>query len=96
MKIPKVGQGAFTQEVGEQLVGTVAVTDASPCVKSVRQRVANLIQYAAFDSLKTIEGVNVHLINTLCARTRTLTREEIAAIDEIEKDYLNPQFIAGK
>lgn len=65
-------------------------------VKSVRQRVANLAQYAAFDSIKTIEGVNVHLINTLCARTRTLTREEIAAIDEIEKDYLNPQFIAGK
>ena len=57
---------------------------------------ANLTQYAAFDSIKTLEGVNAHLINTVCARTRTLTREEIAAIDEIEKDYLNPQFIAGK
>jgi lipoyltransferase/lipoate-protein ligase len=65
-------------------------------VKSVRQRVANLIQYAAFDSIQTIERFDAHLINALCARTRTLTREEIAAIDEIEKDYLNPQFIAGK
>ena len=65
-------------------------------VQSVRQRVANLSQYAAFDSIKTIEAFNTHLINTLCAHTRMLTREEIAAIDEIEKDYLNPQFIAGK
>ena len=65
-------------------------------VKSVRQRVANLTQYAAFDSIKTIERFDAHLINTLCARTRALTREEIAAIDEIEKDYLNPQFIAGR
>jgi lipoate-protein ligase A len=65
-------------------------------VKSVRQRVANLTQYAAFDSIQTIERFDAHLINALCARTRTLTREEIAAIDEIEKDYLNPQFIAGK
>lgn len=65
-------------------------------VKSVRQRVANLTQYAAFDSIQTIERFDAHLINALCARTRTLTREEIAAVDEIEKDYLNPQFIAGK
>ena len=65
-------------------------------VKSVRQRVANLTQYAAFDSIQTIERFDAHLINALCARTRTLTREEIAAIDEIEKDYLNPLFIAGK
>jgi lipoyltransferase/lipoate-protein ligase len=65
-------------------------------VKSVRQRVANLTQYAAFDSIQTIERFDAHLINALCARTRTLTREEIAEIDEIEKDYLNPQFIAGK
>lgn len=65
-------------------------------VRSVRQRVTNLTEYAAFDSIKTIERFDAHLINTLCTRTRTLTREEIAAIDEIEKDYLNPQFIAGK
>ena len=65
-------------------------------VKSVRQRVANLTQYAAFDSIQTIERFDAHLINALCARTRTLTREEIAAIDEIEKEYLNPQLIAGK
>lgn len=65
-------------------------------VKSVRQRVTNLTQYAAFDSIKTIERVNAHLTNKLCARTRAITREEINAIDEIEKDYLNPQFIAGK
>lgn len=65
-------------------------------VRSVRQRVTNLTEYAAFDSIKTIERFDAHLINTLCTRIRTLTREEIASIDEIEKDYLNPQFIAGK
>lgn len=65
-------------------------------VKSVRQRVANLSQYAAFDSIKTLDALNAHLIDALCVRARELNKEEIAAIDEIEQSYLDPQFIAGK
>ena len=65
-------------------------------VQSVRQRVANLNQYAAFDRIGTINACSAHLINTLCARTRELTPEEIEAIDQMEQSYLDPQFIAGK
>ena len=65
-------------------------------VQSVRQRVANLSQYAAFDRIGTINACSAHLINALCARTRELTPEEIEAIDQMEQSYLDPQFIAGK
>ena len=65
-------------------------------VQSVRQRVANLNQYAAFDRIGTINACSAHLINALCARTRELTPEEIEAIDQMEQSYLDPQFIAGK
>ena len=65
-------------------------------VQSVRQRVANLNQYAAFDRIGTINACSAHLINVLCARTRELTPEEIEAIDQMEQSYLDPQFIAGK
>jgi lipoic acid synthetase/lipoate-protein ligase A len=65
-------------------------------VQSVRQRVANLNQYAAFDRIGTINACSAHLINVLCTRTRELTPEEIEAIDQMEQSYLDPQFIAGK
>ena len=65
-------------------------------VQSVRQRVANLSQYAAFDRIGTINACSAHLIDALCARTRELTPEEIEAIDQMEQSYLDPQFIAGK
>lgn len=65
-------------------------------VKSVRQRVANLSQYAAFDSIKTLDALNAHLINALCVRARELSNEEIETINIIEKTYLNPQFIKGQ
>ena len=65
-------------------------------VQSVRQRVANLSQYAAFDRIGTINACSAHLISALCARTRELTPEEIEAIDQMEQSYLDPQFIAGK
>ena len=65
-------------------------------VQSVRQRVANLSQYAAFDRIGTINACSAHLINALCTRTRELTPEEIEAIDQMEQSYLDPQFIAGK
>lgn len=65
-------------------------------VKSVRQRVANLSQYAAFDHIRTLEACSAHLINALCTHARELSQEEISAIDQIEQSYLDPQFIAGK
>ena len=65
-------------------------------VQSVRQRVANLSQYAAFDRIGTINACSAHLINALCTRTRELIPEEIEAIDQMEQSYLDPQFIAGK
>ena len=65
-------------------------------VQSVRQRVANLSQYAAFDRIGTINACSAHLINALCAYARELSKEEIGVIDEMEQSYLEPQFIAGK
>jgi lipoyltransferase/lipoate-protein ligase len=65
-------------------------------VQSVRQRVANLSQYAAFDRIGTINACSAHLIDALCTRTRELSPEEIEAIDQMELSYLDPKFITGK
>ena len=65
-------------------------------VQSVRQRVAYLADYAAFADVKTIDKINTFLIGALCTRSRVLTCEEITEIDEMEKVYLQPQFIEGK
>ena len=65
-------------------------------VQSLRQRVANLADYAAFADVKTIDEINTFLIGALCTRSRVLTCEEITEIDEMEKVYLQPQFIEGK
>ena len=61
-------------------------------VQSVRQRVVNLSSLMPL----TMDGINEYLITKLCAHTRELSQEEIAAIDSIEQSYLDPQFIAGK
>lgn len=66
-------------------------------VQSVRQRVVNLASMlppAVYINLHT-ESVSTNLINALCMRARVLTSEEIEAIDKIEKEYLEPNFIAG-
>ena len=65
-------------------------------VQSVRQRVANLSQYLAFDAIGTIDAFSTNLINALSTHTRELTVAEITAIDEIEATYLDPLFIQGK
>ena len=65
-------------------------------VQSVRQRVANLSQYLAFDAIGTIDAFSANLINALSTHTRELTVAEITAIDEIEATYLDPLFIQGK
>lgn len=67
-------------------------------VQSVRQRVANLSLLLPPTSPIAPQTTSVaqHLINALCTRTRTLTHEEVEAINQIEQTYLSPQFIAGK
>lgn len=83
-------------EALQQAITPTAAKLAKHGVQSVRQRVANLSQYAAFDSIKTLDALNAHLIDALCARTRELNNEEIETINIIEKTYLNPQFIKGQ
>ena len=80
----------------QQAITPTAAKLAKHGVQSVRQRVANLSQYAAFDSIKTLDALNAHLIDALCVRARELSNEEIETINVIEKTYLNPQFIKGQ
>lgn len=61
-------------------------------VQSVRQRVTNLRPMLSFPDMETFAA---KLGNTLCPNARPLTAEEIAAIDELEKPYLEPTFIYG-
>ena len=80
----------------QQAITPTAAKLAKHGVQSVRQRVANLSQYAAFDTIKTLEALNAHLIDALCVHARELSKKEIEAINIIEKTYLNPQFIKGQ
>lgn len=80
----------------QQAITPTAAKLAKHGVQSVRQRVANLSQYAAFDTIKTLEALNAHLVDALCVRARELSKKEIEAINIIEKTYLNPQFIKGQ
>ena len=61
-------------------------------VQSVRQRVMNL---SALMPL-SMDTINRYLIDALCDQSRELTSEEIAAIDQIEQSYLDPQFIGER
>mgnify|MGYP002515988192 FL=1 len=75
-------------------------------VQSVRQRVANLKDLAkdphvlndlkAQVALSDIHALSDYFISSFCTSSRTLTPEEISAIDALEQTYLAPSFIAGK
>ena len=75
-------------------------------VQSVRQRVANLKDLAkdphvlndlkAQVALSDIHALSNYFISSFCTSSRTLTPEEISAIDALEQTYLAPSFIAGK
>lgn len=61
-------------------------------VKSVRQRITLLREHTDL----TIEEFQRFAVSRLCNREYMLSDEEIAAINNIELDYLNPNFIYGK
>ena len=61
-------------------------------VQSVRQRVINL-RPLLDESVPTIETLSDHLAKALCSENKCLTDKDIAAIDNIEKEYLLPEFL---
>ena len=63
-------------------------------IVSVRQRVANLKELG----LKlNVEELKEYLANFFCgSQKRFLSQDEIARIEEIEKEYLTPEFIRRK
>ena len=61
-------------------------------VQSVRQHVTNLKEHTSM----SIEEFKQYMIDTLCDSERTLTADEVAAIEAIEATYLDEEFILGK
>ncbi len=61
-------------------------------VQSVRQRIALLREYTDL----SIAEFKRFAVARLCDRERMLTGEEIQEIENIEQEYLNPNFIYGK
>ena len=62
-------------------------------VKSVRQRVRNISEILPSAQIDVIAN---ELSASLCSKVRELTMAEMAAIDELEKTYLDPKFIESK
>ncbi|MDD7318281.1 MAG: lipoate--protein ligase [Prevotella sp.] len=60
-------------------------------VKSVRQHIALLKDYTTL----TIDEVKKSIIESVCDSTMTLTDDDVAKIEEIEKEYLTDEFIYG-
>lgn len=74
--------GSITPE-GEKLT--------SKGIQSVRQRIALLKDYIDMD----IDSFMAFAKESLCNREICLTQEDIRAIEDIEKEYLSPEFIYG-
>ena len=63
-------------------------------IESVWQRVANLKELGL---ALTVEELKDYLANYFCGnQKRVLTQEEVTSIEEIEKEYLDPEFIRRK
>lgn len=76
------------------MVGAITPDDAkllSKGVKSVRQRIALLKDYINLD----IDAFKQLARDTICRGTLTLTADDVAAIAELEKEYLSNAFIYG-
>lgn len=61
-------------------------------VQSVRQRIALLREYTDL----SVDEFKRFAVTHLCDQERTLTGAEIKEIENIEQEYLNPNFIYGK
>jgi len=61
-------------------------------VKSVRQRVGNLTQMTGISEEVVVDALEAEF----CTGSRSLSKEEIDAIGQIEETYLNPSFLIGK
>ena len=66
---------------------------AKHSVRSVRQRVANLQEFLPGLSTDALKSA---LKGAFCSGERTLSAEELLAIDELEKSYDDTSFILGK
>lgn len=78
----------------QNMVATLTPSDdklVSKGIKSVRQRIALLKDYINLD----IEQFKTYTKNFLCQSEYTLTPEDVVAIEDIEKEYISPDFIMG-
>lgn len=65
-------------------------------ISSVRQRVANLTEFGCgMKGILNMDDLAGALVEHFCDGTIMLTPEQVAMISEIEKEYLDPDFIAG-
>ena len=64
---------------------------ASKGVESVRQHIALLKDYTSLP----LEDVKSHFISLLCNQEMILDEKDLQMIEEIEREYLNPDFIYG-
>lgn len=78
----------------ENMVGSITPTGEkllSKGVESVRQRIALLKDYVDID----IEEFKRFVRENLCDDVMTLTKDDVMAIETLEKEYLSPEFIYG-
>ena len=78
----------------ENMVGSITPTGEkllSKGVESVRQRIALLKDYVDID----IEEFKRFVRENLCDGVMTLTKDDVMAIETLEKEYLSPEFIYG-
>lgn len=78
----------------ENMVGSITPTDeklVSKGISSVRQRIALLKDFIDLD----IEEFKSFVRTNLCDGEVTLTDSDIKAIEDIEKEYLSPEFVYG-